>query len=350
MKVVSFIGLSQSGKTSLVEKIATNEESKEENFSVYSLKHGDKKAYLIDSPYDRDDLTKQLNAIRMSNAVVIAIPAIAEVNQFLGELILLAQFAGIKSGLVAITHADSATEDEVNSLKKKMQAILASTTLKDAKIIVTSVVTEEGLDELREEILNLPEYEASNELLFEIDSAKEIKKDLTNVYGFLKGGKLKVHDQVKIMPWGKEFILQSIEFDKENVNEIQAPERVGLGFKGLFPWDVKMGDIICIGDEYKKTKNIEAEIEMVPFYKDKLSKEGEVIVNIGLQTMKMKINKIITDTEVESIEKGKAKIELESEKLPLALKGNEHVIIINPDANWRSIKFAAHGRVTNILQ
>ncbi len=348
MKVVSFIGLSQSGKTSLIEKIATGESSKEENFSIYVLKHGDKKAYLVDSPYDRDDLTKQLSAIKMSNAVVICIPAISEVNQFLGELILLAQFSGIKSGIVAITHSDSATEDEISSLKRKMQAILASTPLKDAKIVVTSTVTEEGIDELREEILNLPEYEAINELLFEIDSAKEIKKDLTNVYGFLKGGKLKVHDQVKIMPWGKEFILQSIELDKENVEEIQAPERVGLGFKGLFPWDVKIGDIICNSDDYKKTKKFTAEIEMIPFYKDKLSKDAEVIVNVGLQTMKLKINKIITDNEVESIENGKAKIEFESEKLPLALKGGEEIIVINPDANWRSIKFAAHGKVIEI--
>ena len=345
MKIVGVIGLKEVGKSELVKKLTQNEISKTDLFSVHLLKHGDNKAYIVESTYDRDDLTRTLNVIKMSNSCIICIPGNADVNQFFGEIILLAQYSNIKDGIVVITMSDSATEEEINSLKKKLKAILANTKFKDSKIVVTSSITEEGIDELREEIMNLKDVEPINELDFEIDSAKEIKKDLTNVYGFLKGGKVSVHDQVKIMPWGKEFIIQSLEVEGEQVNEVNSPERVGIGFKGLFTWDVKIGDIIC-NDGYEKLKEFKVKVSLVPFYKDKLSKDAEVILNVGLQTMKVTIDKIIQNgEEVSSFENGEAELYIKSEKLPFALKKDMDVIIINPDADWRTIKFAAHGKV-----
>ena len=345
MKIVGVIGLKEVGKTELIKKIAPNEISKTDLFSISLLKHGNNKAYIIGSTYDRDDLTRTLNVIKMSNSCMICIPGNAEVNQFFGELILLAQYSDIKDGIIVITMSDSSTEEEINSLKKKLKAILANTKFKDSKIVVTSSITEEGIDELREEIMNLKDVEPKEELDFEIDSAREIKKDLTNVYGFLKGGKVKVHDQIKIMPWGKEFIVQSLELENETIEEINSPERLGIGFKGLFTWDVKIGDIIC-NDGYQKLKEFKVNANLVPFYKDKLSKDAEVILNVGLQTMKVRIEKIIQNgNEVESFENGEAELYIKSEKLPFALKNNMSVIIINPDANWRTIKFAAHGKI-----
>ena len=345
MKIVGVIGLKEVGKTELVKKLAPNEVSKTDLFSIHLLKHGENKAYIVESTYNRDDLTRSLNVIKMSNSCLICIPGNSDVNQFFGELILLAEYSQIKDGIIVITMSDSATEEEINSLKKKLKAILANTKFKDSKIIVTSSITEEGIDELREEIMNLKDVEPISELEFEIDSAKEIKKDLTNVYGFLKGGELKVHDQVKIVPWGKEFIIQSLEVEGEQVNEVNSPERVGIGFKGLFTWDVKIGDIICKGG-YQKLKEFKVKASLIPFYKDKLVKDSEVILNVGLQTMKVTINKIIQDgKEVDFVERGEAELYIKSEKLPFALKEGMDVIIINPEADWRTINFAAHGKV-----
>ncbi len=345
MKIVGFIGLKGSGKTSLIKKISQETITEQENFSIYSYKHGENKAYLIDAPYNRDDLTKSLNVIKMSNSIVICIPALSDVEQFLGELILLVENSQVKDGIIAMTKVDSATEDEINSLKKKLRGILSNTKLKEAKIIETSSITEEGIDEMRTEILNLSDVVPEEELNFIIDSAKEIKKDLTRVYGFLRGGKIKLHDQVKIMPWGKDFIVQDIEVEGETKEEVDSPERAGIGFKGLYPWDVKIGDIVC-KDGYEKSKEINAKIKMIPFYKDKLSVGSEVILNVGLQMMKVKISEIrVNGEKVERIESGEGEIKFESEKLPFALKGGERIFVINPDADWRTIRFAAVGSI-----
>ncbi len=345
---VALIGLDNSGKTTIVGKLQQKKELETEKFSVYSFKEGSSLVYLTDTPYNMDEPKEMIALLKESDACVLCVSAVDGVNPKLGELVLLLKFLDVKNGVIVITKTDSSTVDEVESLKKKLKAVLIETNLKDAPIIGISSITDEGFTELREELvkLNPVSRDESGEFAMPIEVAKEIKSGLTTLFGIISSGKVKKYDKLFIMPWGKEFVVQEISLHGEVVEEAKAGDRVGISLKGLYPWDVQTGDILTVEGSFEKSKKLKVEIEINKFFKDELRSGSEVKLNIGIQTFPVSIVKLFKDGS--SVDSGKPgeKIEIEVEsKLPFAFKKGQLCIMIHPEAHWRSIKVVGHGKV-----
>ncbi len=345
---IAFIGLNNSGKTTIVKKLQQKVELEAEKFNIYSFKQGDALVYLSDTPYNMEEPKEMIALLKEADACLFCISAVDGINPKLGELILLLNFLDIQKGVIAITKTDSSTPDEVESLKTKIKAVLKDSTLKDVPIIGTSSITDEGFTELREELVKLEPKQRDENAQFKmpIEIAKEIKSGLTTIFGIINSGKLKKYDKTVVMPWGKEFIVQEIQLHGEVVENAKAGDRVGVFFKGLYPWDVQTGDILTIEGLFQKSKKLKLEFEVTNFFKDELRTDSEVKLNIGLQTFPVTILKITKDgSEVSSAKPGE-KVELQIEsKLPFAFEKNQRCVIVNPEAHWRSIKVVGFGKV-----
>ena len=275
------------------------------------------------------------------------------INPKFGELAVLLNSLGIENGVIALTKTDSSTSDEIESLKTKLKAVFAESKLKDAEMIGTSSITDDGFTELKSELVKLESKSRDEDGKFKmpIEIAKDIKSGFTTIFGVIDSGKLKKYDKTLIMPWGKEFIVQEIERAGEIVEEAKAGDRVGILFKGLYPWDVQTGDIVTVEGVVEKAKKMKIEINIIPFFKDELKKGSEVKLNIGVQTFPVIINKMIKDgADVESGKPGE-KVELEVEsKLPFAFNKGQRCVVVNPEAHWRSIKIVGFGSVKEGLE
>ncbi|MCD6576145.1 MAG: 50S ribosome-binding GTPase [Nanoarchaeota archaeon] len=345
---VALIGLNNSGKSTVANKLQQKKELETEKFTISSFKEGGNLVYLADTPYNLDEPKEMIALLKESDACLLCVSAVDGVNPKLGELVLLLNFLGINNGVIAITKTDSSTVDEVEALKKKLKAVLIETGLKDAQIIGTSSITDEGFAELREELvkLNPKERDENSQFKMPIETAKEIKSGLTTLFGIIDSGKVKKYDKVFIMPWGKEFIVQEINLHGEVVEEAKAGDRVGIFFKGLYPWDVQTGDVLTVEGLLEKAKKLKLEFEVTNFFKDELRVGSEVKLNVGIQTFPVTITKLSKDgSEIDSAKPGdKVEIEIES-KLPFAFEKNQECVIIHPEAHWRSIKVVGHGKV-----
>jgi selenocysteine-specific elongation factor len=345
---VALVGLSGSGKTTVVNKLQQKKELETEKYSIYSFKEGGDLVYLADTPYNLEEPKEMIALLKESDACLFCVSAVDGINPKLGELILLLDFLKINKGVIVITKTDSSTPDEVESLKVKLKAVLKDTPLKDAPIVETSSITDEGFSELREELVKLNPKERDENSTFKmpIETAKEIKSGLTTIFGIIESGKLKKYDKVFIMPWGKEFIVQEINLAGEVVEEAKAGDRVGVFFKGLYPWDVQMGDVLTVEGNLEKSKKLKVDFEVTPFFKDELRTGAEVKLNVGTQTFPVTILTISKDgSNVDSAKPGdKVTIEIES-KLPFAFEKNQDCVIIHPEAHWRSIKVVGFGKV-----
>jgi len=345
---ITLIGLNNSGKTTVATKLQQKKELETEKFTVYSFKEGDTLVYLADAPYNLNEPKEMIALLKESDGCIFCISAVDGISPKLGELILLLNFLDVKKGAVAITKTDSSTLDEVESLKKKLKAVLKDSNLKDAPIIGVSSITDEGFTELREELIKFEPKQRDENAKFKmpVETAKEVKNGLTAIFGVISSGKLKKYDKVVFMPWGKEFIVQEVNLHGEVVETAKAGDRVAVSFKGLFPWDVQTGDVLTVENLLEKSKKIKLEFEVTNFFKDELRADSEVELNIGNQTFSVVITKISKEgTNVPSAKAGE-KVELEIEsKLPFAFEKGQKCVIINPNAHWRSIKIVGQGKI-----
>lgn len=349
---ISIIGLKNSGKTVIAEKLKQKKEIENEKFDIYSFKQGSSLVYLSDTPYNIDEPKEMVAFMKEADACLFCISAIDAINQKLGELILLLNYADVEKGVVAITKTDSSTPQEVESLKNKVKTILSESNLKDVEIVETSSITGEGFDTLREELIKLePKKREGDKFKMPIESTKEIKKELVSLFGIINSGKIKKYDKVFLMPWGKEFIVQELSLHGEIVEEINSGNRVGISFKGLYPWDVQMGDWISQEGVFKKGKNLRIELGITNFFKDKLRVGSECRLNIGMQTFPATIKKIVLDgSDISEAEPGKkVEVELES-KLPFAFEEGQKCALFNPDAHWQSIRTVGFGSVKEAIE
>jgi selenocysteine-specific translation elongation factor len=67
----------------------------------------------------------------------------------------------------------------------------------------------------------------------------------TGVLGMIKQGKVKVHDQLKIMPIEKDIQIKSKQMHDDTAIESQSSARVGLAVKGMQESNINRGDLIC---------------------------------------------------------------------------------------------------------
>jgi len=345
---IAVTGLKGAGKTEVVKKIQQRTELETEHLNVYSYKLGDTLVYLSDTVYDINKIKPTLALYHQADACLICVSAIDGISQAFGELVLLLSFSNVPHVVIAVTKTDSADSDQIATIKAKLKAIFSQTHLKDIPMIETSTLTDEGFIEISQELAKLMprHHDKTGFIKMSIDTSKEIKSGLTTVTGVIERGSIKKYDKVVLMPWGKEFIAQEIQMYGEVVEKAEAGNRCAVSFKGLYPWDVQLGDIIAAENTIKKAKSLALEFHVSHFFKDELRPDMEVELNIGMQTSPVVIKSLKKDdVEVQKLASGeKGEVVIES-KLPLAFEEHQHCIIVNPQAHWRSIKVAGNGKV-----
>ncbi|MFP3177564.1 MAG: hypothetical protein RXQ96_01135 [Thermocladium sp.] len=147
-----------------------------------------------------------------------------QIDAFLGEALITLELMGMRQVLVISNH---------DSLKKVANELGTNYKYLDAY---------GALEELR----RLGPASLSNSPLVIIDQAFNVKSVGTVILGFIKGGKIGVHDKLKLQPKGIEVEVRSIQIQDVNYDEAELGTRVGLALKGVSADDIEEGDVLCI--------------------------------------------------------------------------------------------------------
>jgi len=340
---ICFVGLPGSGKTTAIKKIRQKVEHTDENIEISSFKQGDALVYLLDAKYDPRNIKPLLAIMHEADACVFCISGQEGIKPQLGELIILLDYVKINNGIILITKTDST--DDVDALKNQIKRILAQSSLKNAEILGTSSLIDEGFTELREEIvkLNQKHRDAAGKFRLPVESVVE-SKGMVSVNGVVLSGSVKKYDKTVLMPWGKEFIVQDVLVEGIPVGQAKIGDRVTILYKGLYYHDVQTGDVSSVEGVFHKGKKLKFELHINAFFKDDIRPETEVQLNIGLQTLPVTITRITKDNAEVGRATTNEKVEVEVEsKLPFAFEKGQQCIVYNPEAHWRSIKVVGAG-------
>ncbi len=216
-----------------------------------------------------DKIQPLFQAINMGEYVIFHV---SKLDKFTGEQIIALDVLGKKQGILSHSF-------EVD--RNTLLTMIKGTVVEQYKIVEQA--------DLKKEIDLMEPQSNEGNLKIAIDHCFDVKGVGTVILGKVNQGKVKVYDNLKLYPSGKDVVVKSIQMHDDTVDEAVFPARVGLAVKGISPDDVQRGDILCLPDTVTISQDIEIDYIQNKFFKDKLGEGQMFLVNIGLQIRPVKI-------------------------------------------------------------
>jgi selenocysteine-specific translation elongation factor len=266
------------------------------------------------------------------NIAEYAILDVTKIDKYLGEQILALDCLDFRHGF--ILHSYDIDEAKLNVLIKNTSVshFKLIDNIDQLKYEVSRLKPKPNAEEVGEEKDNLEKGRGSNHdsVVIPIDHAFDVKGVGSVILGVIKQGIVKVHDQLKIMPVGKDIIVKSIQMHDDAVQESKCPARVGLAVKGITADEISRGDILCYSqDNHVNVLSTAGTISTIfqknPYYKEDLVESQTYMVSIGLQIRPVKIKNHRSNT-----------IEITAEK-PIVYMPCQRYVLLKPDSHGTRI-------------
>ncbi len=165
------------------------------------------------------------------------------------EHLAICDLLGVKSGLVVLTKADLVEDDWLELIKEDVSDFVRGTFLEGAPMVAVSAVTGQGLEELKKTLAELVakvrERSEGGPFRLPIDRVFSVKGFGTVVTGTTISGRIRVGDQVEIMPRRLSARVRNIQVYGEDQKEALAGQRTALNLQGLEKDALRRGDVVC---------------------------------------------------------------------------------------------------------
>ena len=254
------------------------------------------------------------------NIAEYAILNVTKIDKYLGEIIIALDSLNFKDGL--ILHSYEVDEGKLKTLFK-------NTSVSHFKFL-------DSIDQLKQEISSLEAKVCDGPVMIPVDHAFDVKGVGTVVLGVIKQGAVKVYDQLKIVPSGKDILVKSIQMHDDPVQESKSPARVGLAIKGISAEEISRGDVLCSPDSSSQVNIVSAETTTSKisttnfvkntYYRGDLAENQTYMISIGLQIKPVRL-KLFNGTV----------IEIKPESKPVAFFPGQTYVLLKPDSQGTRI-------------
>lgn len=294
------------------------------DLAIYDRKTADV-IYTWTAPITFPDKIQSL--MQSVNIAEYAILNITKIDKYLGEQIIALDSVNFKDGF--ILHSYEVDEE-------KLKTLIKNTSVSHFKFL-------DNIDQLKQEMSKLESKGyIDGPIVLPIDHAFDVKGVGTVVLGVVKQGAVRVYDQLKIMPGGKDIVVKSIQMHDDPIDESNSPARVGLAIKGMTAEQISRGDILCSADpspSYLKvvsaatvaTADSASTISSTKFvknsyYKGDLAENQTYLISVGLQIKPVRL-KLLDGLAVEIIPENK----------PIVFFPGQTYVLLKPDSHGTRI-------------
>src|SRR2546426_1408551 len=173
-----------------------------------------------------DKIQPLFQALNMAEYVIFYI---TKLDKFTGEQIVALDILHKTTGLLLHSY-------DVD--RNTLLAMIKGTAVEQYKLV--------ELENLKKEMDLLQPISKEGRLKITIDHCFDVKGVGTVILGKVTQGKVRVYDNLKLVPKGIDVVVKSIQMHDDSVEEASSPARVGLAVKGIVPDDVQRGDLLCM--------------------------------------------------------------------------------------------------------
>jgi selenocysteine-specific elongation factor len=219
------------------------------------------------------------------DAALLVVSAAEGIKPQTVEHLQIIDLLGLDRGLVALTKADLASEDDMLERMAEIETLLSSTSLKGAEIIPVSAVTGQGIDELKAKLLALGESRRGVRgfARLAVDRCFVLPGAGVVVTGTVHAGEIRVDDHVLLTPSGLEARVRSLHAQNQVAEVGRAGQRCALNLSGprLSKDSVRRGDWVVGPELHAPTDRIDLRLKVLASEKEPLKHWAPVHVHLG---------------------------------------------------------------------
>jgi selenocysteine-specific elongation factor len=211
----------------------------------------------IDVPGHEKFIKNMLSGVVTVDAVLFVIAADDGFMPQTEEHFEILKLMDVQRGLVALTKIDMVEPDWVELVEDDVRQRLQGSFLEDAPIFRVDSISNKGVEEVRQAILNLaaeiPPRADRGVFRMYADRIFSIKGAGTVIAGTILGGQLKPGDRAEIMPRGIEVRVKRIQVHNKEVKVARTGERAAINLQGVEKSEIQRGDLLAEKGYFKST-------------------------------------------------------------------------------------------------
>jgi len=170
---------------------------------------------------------------------------------------------GIKRGIIVLTKIDLVDTELIELAEEELKEFVKDSFLGNAHIVKVSPVSESGMDQLLQAIIEtvekIPQRSSEGAFRLYIDRIFSQEGFGTIANGSVLSGSISKDDKIYLLPGNKEIRIRRLEHHGKEVNEVSAGDRASFNLVGLKQKDFNRGMVLS-DRKIKETRLIDANI------------------------------------------------------------------------------------------
>jgi selenocysteine-specific elongation factor len=295
MHVVATAGHVDHGKSTLVRALTGTdpdrlaEEKKrgltiDLGFAFTTLPSG-RKISFVDVPGHIRFIKNMLAGVGGVDACVFVVAATEGWKPQSEEHLRILELLGIRHGVVALTQIGLVDDELAQLAHMDVEEKTEGSFLEGADIVAVDSVDGTGINALRDALDAMTELAptASNTKRprLWIDRSFAAAGAGSVVTGTLTGGRLRVDDEVSLVPGAKKARIRGIQTQGETRTKIDPGHRVALNLANVEHQLLGRGIALTFDDQWHRTKKFDAELRVLPDLDHEVSRRGAFSLYIG---------------------------------------------------------------------
>ena len=219
------------------------------------------------------------------DAALLVVSAAEGIKPQTIEHLQIVDLLGLDRGIVAITKADLASDDQILERMAEIETLLSSTSLRGAEMVPVSVLSGRGIEELKSKLLALGESGKTDTgfARLAVDRCFVLPGAGVVVTGTVHAGTFRVDDRVLLTPSGLEARVRSLHAQNREAEIGRAGERCALNLTGarLSKDAIRRGDWVVAPELHAPTDRIDVRLKLLASEAQALKHWAPVHVHMG---------------------------------------------------------------------
>ncbi len=235
-------------------------------FAYFDLPSG-RHVGIVDVPGHQRFLKNMLAGVHGIDAVLLVIAADEGPMPQTREHLAIVDLLGVEHGVIVLSKADLVEPDWLALVREEIRGVLRPTRLRDKPVVAVSSTTGRGLDELRSALdAELADARPRPDLgrpRLPVDRSFAIAGFGTVVTGTLVGGRLRLNDELLVMPKGRRVRVRGLQQHNRDVPEARPGNRTAVNLVGVDRREVGRGDVLAPPGQLKATRRLDARVTVL---------------------------------------------------------------------------------------
>ncbi|PWT85618.1 MAG: selenocysteine-specific translation elongation factor [Blastocatellia bacterium] len=222
----------------------------------------------VDVPGHERFVKNMLAGVGGIDLVMLVIAADESVMPQTREHFDICRLLRVPTGIVVLTKADLVDAETMELARLEVASLTAGSFLADAPVVAVSSRTGEGLDRLRAALVEMATRvrgrSAETAVRLPIDRVFSLKGFGTIVTGTLVGGRVRVDDDLSVMPGERRVKVRGVQVHGVRQLEALAGQRTALNLGGVVVDQIRRGQTLVPHDAFEQTRVVDAVLEVLP--------------------------------------------------------------------------------------